>query len=92
MHGAGVEKRPPEKGHCLAQERGTLADFPVDAFIMNLSNIFTVKEKLMNSHAVSPPAPRYQHTPGLSNLLFLSSLPSPLVTGTQISGIISFQP
>ena len=46
----------------------------------------------MNSHAVSPPAPRTQHTPVLFNLLFLSSLPSPLVPGTQISGVIPFQP
>ena len=87
-----MEKISPGKGHCLVQERGTLADGFVHSFIMNLSNIFTVEERLMNSHAVSPPAPRNQHTPVLFNLLFLSSLPSPLVPGTQISGVIPFQP
>ena len=92
VHGGGVEKRSPGKGHCLVQERGTLADIFAHSFIMNLSNIFTVEERLMSSHAVSPPAPRNQHTPVLFNLLFLPSLPSPLVTGTQISGIVPFQP
>lgn len=89
-HGSGAEKRSPERGRCLVQERGTLADFFVYYFIMNLSNLFTVEKKLMNSHTVSPPAPSHQHTPVLFNLLFLSSLPS-LAIGTQISGILSFQ-
>lgn len=55
VHGAGLRKIPRERALPWPKREAPWQDFPVYA-IMNLST-FTVEEKLMNSHAVSPPAP-----------------------------------